>query len=178
MSSEHDVVERVLRLREAGNVERCHTMPHYDQYSVGKHCYDMLALLVVLHPDPPARLFRAVIYHDAHERFTGDIPGALKYLAPEIAAYMDEQKARIDAMLGYVFPELTDEDRAWLKTIDRIEFFLWVEDQIALGNQHVSGRRTSIVDQLADMSMPDPCRMFLDTYRWHRTGDNSIKPKE
>lgn len=170
-------VTKVLRLREAGNVERCHTLPHADTYSVGKHVYDMLALLVVLHPNPSAQLFRAIVYHDAHERWTGDIPGALKYLTPDLARYMDEQKDRIDDMVGYgpYLEFLTADEKKWLKALDRIEFFLWCEDQVAMGNRHISGRLDAVIAQLESTPLPDPCQLFLRDFKWHRTGDNDVQ---
>lgn len=180
-----DAVTRVLHLREAGNVERCHTLPHHGSYSVGKHCYDMLALLLVLHPEPPTKLLRAVIYHDAHERWIGDIPGALKYLSPALAKYLDQQKEQIDHIVGYTWAiaPLSIEETRWLKAVDRIEFFLWCSEQVdAMGNKHITGRLTAIKNQLREMyssgQLPQECMYFLDMYEWHRTSDDGIKPKE
>lgn len=172
----NEAIKKVLRLREAGKVERCHTLPIAGRhgYTVGQHVYDMLALLVVLHPSPSPQLFRAVVYHDAHERWTGDIPGALKYLTPELARYMDEQKGRIDKLVGYDVP-LSPEDAKWLKALDRIEFWLWCEDQVALGNKHVEGRLDAVIHQLHDTPMPDSCRDFMIEFDWHRTGDNDVR---
>lgn len=173
------LVEAVLRLREAGKVERCHTLPISGRhgYTVGQHCYDMLSLLVALHPDPRGALFKAVMYHDAHERWTGDIPGALKYLSKDLAHTMDEQKAKIDELLGFdVHMEfLTVEEKKWLKALDRIEFLLWCEDQVHLGNDHVRGRLEAVQDQLKETPMPPECATFLERFKWRRTHDNAIR---
>lgn len=177
MGTAESAVKRVLRLREAGHVERCHTLPHHDRYSVATHCYNMAALISALHPDPSANLYRAIVYHDAHERWTGDIPGALKYLRPDLAATLDHEKERIDALVGYEhhLVALSPDDRKWLKAVDRIEFYLWCEDQLALGNRHVGGRLEAVKVQLTETPMPPPCQAFLDAYQWHRTGDNDVR---
>ena len=71
---------RVLAAREGGNVLRCHTVPHHGQYSVGKHSYDALSLLLLLHPNPSMNLVKATLWHDCAERFVGDMPAPAKWL--------------------------------------------------------------------------------------------------
>lgn len=169
------VVDQVLRLREANRVERVHTLPTAGRngYTCGQHVADMLGLVLTLHPRPSANLLKAVVLHDFHERFIGDIPGAIREFSPEIAACLDEQKPKIDARLGVAATtELLDADeRRWLKAVDRLEFFLWVSDQLAMGNRHVEGRLVAVRDQLSRTELPAECADFLVQYHWKRTED-------
>ena len=80
-------IKRLKYLRESGSVERCHCIPHNSSYTVGKHCYDMVVLLMQLFPgDPSTALIKSVLYHDAHERTLGDLPATAKWDSPCLRA--------------------------------------------------------------------------------------------
>ena len=48
--NELSAVDRIKATREAGNVRRFHVVPHVGEYTVGKHSYDAVSMLFVLHP--------------------------------------------------------------------------------------------------------------------------------
>lgn len=169
----HEHVTKVLRLREAGHVERCHTIPHHGSYPVGLHTFHMLAMLVVLHPDPHPLLFQAIIYHDVHERWTGDVPPVVRRLVPEFAASYDSACTKIEKAADCPNVFLSSDGRMWIRALDRLEFFLWCHDQVNLGNQHVAECMGEITRWLQDnrAEMPEPCRDFFDNFEWKRTDE-------
>jgi 5'-deoxynucleotidase YfbR-like HD superfamily hydrolase len=126
-------------MREAGAVERCHTLPHHGSYTVGQHCYDALSLLLLLHPDPSLALIKATLWHDFPERWTGDVPAVIKWRDPNLHNALERAEGRILAeTFGTLHPwaELSFSDRCWIKAVDALELFLWCGDQLRLGNEN------------------------------------------
>lgn len=129
--------ELVRCLREAGAVERCHTLPHCGSYTVGQHSFDALSLLLVLHPAPSVALIKAVLWHDVAERWTGDVPAIAKWADPELAELLEASEERILRKLGVQPPrELPVEDCMWLDAVDKLELWLWAKGQLRMGNQN------------------------------------------
>ena len=170
--------ERVLRMREAGNVRRCHGLPHHGEYTIGKHSWDAVMLLYTCYPgEPSAALVRAVLLHDTAERWVGDLPSPALRKWPDLGrAYRDAEISIHNVLHGYD-PEvagLTNEERRWLKGVDRVELWLWCQDQMALGNKNAGNwsdglERTFQVDGL----LPE-LKQLVDTYRWRRTSNIEV----
>lgn len=129
-------VTRIMRLREGGHVERTHTVPHHGAYSVGKHTFDMLLLLDALHPCPPLRLYQAVLRHDLHERWTGDMPATVKRLEPRLYEANRDAAEKVEDAVGIDVPDLTIAEHQWMAALDTLEFYLWSLDQVNMGNEH------------------------------------------
>lgn len=170
-------VERVLATREGGNVRRCHVVPHQDEYTVGKHSYDAVSMLLVLHPNPSIHLVKALLWHDCAERWCGDMPATAKWYNESLAeAY---NLAEIGFMQDWEFyegfEEFTDDDYLWLNAIDKLELWLWCKDQLASGNQHI---REFIVHldrhfEERGADMPQPCRDFYNNFEWTRLPEST-----
>lgn len=142
------VAERIQFLREAAVVERMHTEPHVGSYTVGLHSYNALNLILVLNPAPSPSLIRAIMWHDAAERLTGDIPAPIKWKRPALKAMLSELEQQIDAHYGLV-QNLSTEDWRWLKAVDGLELWLWCDDQVRRGNQDARYTRTLLQERFA-----------------------------
>ena len=170
----------VIRMREGGHVQRCHCFPHHGSYDVAQHTWHMLALLEMLHPDPPRALYSAIIRHDVFERWTGDIPAVTSQIMPEMKVAKTEAEARVSQLIGIqevgFREELTTEDLAWIKALDSVEFLMWCDDQLAMGNRLIETKRDNVMDTLQNSweSWPHEIRSFLDDYRWTRTNDDIL----
>lgn len=168
----HDDVTRVLVTREAGHVRRCHVVPHHGEYTVGLHSYNALSMLLVLHPDPPMHLVKAMLWHDGAERWVGDMPAPAKWYEPALGeAYNMAEMAALQAWDLYEpWESMTDEDRRWLEAIDRLELWLWCQDQLMLGNQHIQGfiRHLNRYFKTNRDRMPTPCWRFYKDFSWKR----------
>lgn len=176
-------IQRIRALREAGNVRRAHIIPHLGEYTVGKHSYDALTLLLVLHPDPSLDLVKAVLWHDAGERYLGDMPASAKVVSPHLkTAYELAELTQLERMGVPALNELTLGERNWLRAVDMLELWLWCLDQKALGNRNVVRcyeNITRMLSEAADVTrknpstvpegaLPGPCFEFFYSYEWGR----------
>lgn len=174
-------VRKSIRFREAAAVERCHTTPHHWSYTVGQHSYNAAVLLLVLHPTlfkdllklPSGRLLLAVLFHDTHERWTGDLYGPVKWMYPEVGRTHNEAAEDINAKLGLDFlADLDAESFAWMKAVDRVELRQWALDQLAGGNMHASEIERRGAEELGRMQLPPRVADFLDALEWTRTDEH------
>lgn len=168
---------RVLAAREGGNVLRCHTVPHHGQYSVGKHSYDALSLLLLLHPGPSMNLVKAVLWHDCAERFVGDMPAPAKWLNQTLGEEYEKAEREAQEASGLKLPELTEEEQNWLTAVDRVELLLWAEEQSALGNRHIQGLMTASWGWLTQNAakVPAEVRDFVEGFIWRRLDNDPRK---
>lgn len=164
--------DRILAAREAGNVRRCHVVPHHGDYTNGKHSHDALSLLFILHPDPSINLIKAVHWHDGAERWVGDMPAPSKIFNP---ALRDEyERSERIALRRWEMHEgvesLTVEEAHWLRAIDALELMLWCMDQEALGNRHVYTFADTLKVYFGRLSgtIPAPVQEVIDTFEWRR----------
>lgn len=172
-TAEHIRVSRLLR--EAGNVERCHVIPHLGSYTVGKHSYDALSLLLVLypHPGPSQVLIKAMLWHDVPERWTGDLPAPVKWASGELAKSLQGIENRCYKAACIPMNELDPAERQWLDAVDKIELLLWAKEQLFLGN----GNAATVIGCLAryfqdnEARMPKECVEFLKQHQHTRTAD-------
>ena len=160
---------KVLALREGGNVRRAHTIPHRDEYTVGKHSYDVACIILALHPSPSAELLRACLLHDVPERWVGDIPATAKWYNIRIGEAFDEAERAVQLKWD-IEVELNEEDLAWLHAADRVEFWLWCHDQLNSGNLHVQEAKLAVEHwmRMHWEELPLYIQDFVDGFEWQR----------
>lgn len=166
-------IHKIRAIREGGNTERCHTTPHHGSYSVAEHSWNVATLLATLHPDPSRDLILAGMWHDVHERWTGDTPAPIKWCLGNVTR--DELKRlsdSIDSSLEIKF-YLPTEDIKWLKACDMLEFWLWSTDQQALGNCNANEGKLNAEHwfNTHEHDVPVTVRDFMTHYKWCRTSD-------
>ncbi len=166
-------INKVRAIREGGETERAHTIPHYGSYNVAEHSWGVATLLAILHPNPSRDLILASLWHDVHERWTGDIPAPIKWCLGNVTN--DELKRlsySINSDLGINF-NLSPEDIKWLKACDMLEFWLWSIDQQALGNCNANEGKANAEHWFSTHKdeVPDTVRDFMTQYGWDRTSD-------
>lgn len=167
-------LNRVLQMREGGNVARSHCIPHLDQYSVGKHTFDMLVLLDVLHPSPSLQLYQAILRHDLHERWTGDPPGSIKNFAPGVKEALKEMVSTVEDRMGLPSIEITAEEEEWIKALDQVEFYMWTLDQAAMGNKNAETSCRYVLQSIDNMDLPEEVQVFMEhliTTGWYRSSE-------
>lgn len=176
-AQQRDTVNRVLAAREAGHVLRAHAVPHHGTYSIAVHSYHAVSLLLILHPNPTIPLIRTMLWHDGAERWLGDLPSTGKAMEPELKEVYERAE---DRMLKRIFGldrtlSLDFEDECWVRSLDLLECWLWVQDQLAMGNRCVeqwNARCESWFKRMRDnATVPEPVRDFIDNFEWRRLDD-------
>lgn len=169
-SSKIDLLARLKVVRESAYVKRCHTIPIHGEYTVAQHCYGALNLLVVAHPDPSANLMKAVLWHDAHERYTGDIPSPALTSDGEFAKLHDRLAERVDRACG-LSVELSDDDRLWLRAVDKAELLLWAKEQLAMGNCNAAAIVGNLASWFGHNPVPLQIKHIIEHYDIVRAPD-------
>lgn len=160
----------IVYLREAGAIERAHTLPHHGSYRVDSHSWGVAMLIFTFHPNPSLRLIKRALTHDVAERWTGDIPAPTKWADGEIAKRLNMAELRIEKTLGLDI-ELDEDEKLWLKSCDVIELFLWAKDQVAMGNLNANVVLGNLASYFSRNAVPLPLKHFLETHTWTRTPD-------
>lgn len=158
------LTDRVIAVREASLVERCHVLPHVGSYNIGFHTYGVATLCHLLWPDQP-QLVIAALFHDTPERWTGDVPSQVIKANPAVAGTLSQLDADITGMLNLPCEHhLNDVDFARFKACDRLEFWLWCRDQLAFGNQMILNAMESIEDTLEsdNNTPPEVLTLYMD----------------
>ena len=152
---------RIKRLREAGGVIRCHTLSQINlgSYTVGAHSWNVVVLLLALHPNPSPELMKACLFHDVAERWLGDIPAPALWRDPLLGEVHGRLEREIMKNLG-AETNLSPEEKLWLEHLDRLDFFLWCEDQILLGNRNMEPVRDGVLARFKNLgaAVPAPIR--------------------
>lgn len=140
------VVERIKFAREGARVERTHASPGIGSNSVGMHTFNMLTMLLVLHPNASGLLIRAIIQHDIPERITGDTPHPAKKagivnlsIQALVETHLNQQTFLHDAA-----QELDEEETKWLHGLDMLEFYCYVRDQLMIGNRNYETKQKAV----------------------------------
>lgn len=159
---------RIQATREAGTVRRCHIVPHHGQYNIAQHSYGAVSLLLLLNPEPSLNLIKAVQWHDAGERWLGDMPAPAKWDNFDLGQVYEAAERRVLDAIG-LLPELTREEEHWLKAVDTLDLWLWCREEEALGNATVKAMRLAcekVTDARAlDGTLPKPVAAFYAATR-------------
>ena len=157
---------KVLAIREASKIERSHIVPHHGSYSNGFHQYNVAAMLLVLHPEPSSRLIRACMFHDVAERFVGDTPYTAKQTFPYLKEALQGAESSVDHILG-INETLSLPEQQWLVSLDMVEFYLWCDDEIEMGNRNARTPHQNawkVIKERWD-SFPKPVQAFINQFQ-------------
>lgn len=132
------LLEKIVKTRCGGAVERCHTIPHHGSYSNAKHSWGVAMLMLQLWPEDFPRLAAHCLTHDIAEGWTGDIPAPVLWACGSIKMSIDilENDLLEDAGCPRM-DSLSAEDKQKVKSCDSLELYFWCREQLNFGNKHV-----------------------------------------
>lgn len=122
--------------RFAGGVKRYHTWPTITQQTNAEHTWNVLRIWWMIWGAPSAEVATYLIWHDAGEIKTGDLPFPIKSRHPAIKKTFDQLEGEtVRAMRGPACLSLTGVDKTRAKIADLLEMweYGWVE--LNLGNR-------------------------------------------
>ena len=133
------MIESLKALYRAGFVKRAHAIDTLHVHTIAEHCYGMGCVVVYLckmndAEDCLGPLLQAVLYHDAPESHTGDVPAHIK----KNSAAIEHALAEIETMwrlgVDLKMPELTEWEAALLDVADRIDLCMLCAHEHMMGN--------------------------------------------
>ena len=172
--------ERILLMRQAGNIERCHLIPHLKEYTDAYHQYNCTILLLELYPfEPSKNLLCATLTHDCGEIFIGDTPRSAKWFWPDFGKILLQIETDIDKEFGFGESKysLTKIEQYWLKQIDILELWLWCQDEIyGWNNQHAVEVLDNINENWTNDKRPLEINEFINEF--NKIGWQRINPRK
>lgn len=160
------LLKKVGLLRNGGNVKRWHTKPIIGENTVGHHSFGALSLLLLLHPEPTLTLIKAIAWHDMGESEMGDVPSPALWADPEYNAAYTAGEQKVLDRIGVRMGLLSREEQAWLVGVDKLDAFLFVREQIALGNHNMYATYNLLLDWFAQkMELPREITALVDELR-------------
>ena len=127
--------------RLAGLVMRYHTHPTLHPQSVGEHTWQVMRLYWELYGDLPPEVSSYILWHDASELYTGDIPFPVKARNPKLKSLMDDMEDhQLARMIGVdrqqeVLGGVTELQRVRMKLCDLLDMHEHGHHEMMLGNQ-------------------------------------------
>lgn len=133
-------VSQVIAALETGQTLRFHTEVRrmIKTQDVAQHVHGMLWLILLLTNHAPSRqLLVGAVYHDAGERWTGDMPSPTKRTL-ELGARLDAlEAARLLEQVGTAGVTLSEQDEAVLKLVDALDGCFMCDREVKLGNRGI-----------------------------------------
>lgn len=89
------------------------------------HTWGVVAIILMLHPNPSRNLLGAAVFHDSGEFWAGDLPYPFKRDFPALAQQHQQCEAQLAQFNGVPQFEITEEEKLWIKLADRVESQLY-----------------------------------------------------
>jgi len=156
-----------METRFAGEVERYHAWRTLRRQSVGEHTWQVLRIYDEIFGLHDAEVARWILWHDAPELITGDVPFQTKRRWPEVKKALTEAEEVASRELDIVWPEITDLQRARIKLCDVLEMYEFGVREVQMGNQFCREVVRATAEALQDLleSLPDQ-RISLNGQTW------------
>lgn len=161
------MAEKVDIIRRAGSINRYHTERILGVDTVGTHSWNVTVLIVLLHPNPSARLIKAALFHDVGEAMVGDLPYPAKRQWPKLAEQLSKAEDEvIDILEIEAESKLPKDDYNWLKACDALEAGLFAKEQLELGNTRAREIYNRVFKQiLKGEHIPTEVQAFVEELR-------------
>lgn len=167
------IASAVIQSRLGGKVERCHNIPHLGSYTDASHSWGVAMLMWYLWPDDFARLAIYCLSHDVPEGLVGDVPAPTCRYVPGLKQGLTVLETKISHRLGLpAEAELNEEDMAKLKACDRLEFWLWAQEQLEMGNRMVQDGVVEMERYFEEVPLPDRAQHLYETLR-----ERGVRPR-
>lgn len=161
---EDGVAVRIIQSRLGGKVERCHSIPHQGSYSNAAHSWGVAMLMWYLFPVDFPRLGIYCITHDVPEGWVGDVPATVMRYSPTVRPELAKLEKMISDDLRIPFEgDLSEEDHRKLKACDRLELYLYLCEQLCLGNVHAREPLRELDRYFTEQPLIEPAQTFWRT---------------
>lgn len=125
--------------RWAGEVERYHTWPINRRQSVGEHTWQVMRIYWEIWGPMSSAVSSVILWHDAGELGTGDIPFPVKRNNPILKEEFDQLEIQVLMAMGVdtrkCVEGLKEEELLRIEVCDLIEMWEFGAAELARGNQ-------------------------------------------
>lgn len=132
-------LKRMAAMYDAGRVKRLHGRATVAEHPISSHVYGTLVLAVELSALNDVRLEKvmlALLYHDAAELVTGDVPAPVKRENPLLAQTLQQLEQRWERKMGLRLPDdLTQLEKQLVKACDTLDLAFNVLHERTMGNR-------------------------------------------
>jgi 5'-deoxynucleotidase YfbR-like HD superfamily hydrolase len=132
-----EAYQRFDLMRQAARTRRCHTQMVIHPQGVGEHTFSALAILDLIAPDCRKEVWRALLYHDAPEAVTGDVPAPAKWVFSDLEKVLRSVEERIRHEYGIHCPIAAFEEE-YIKYADIMELVWYGIEEYRMGNRAVA----------------------------------------
>lgn len=155
--------------RHCFQVKRYHTFPTLQSQTVGEHTCQVLRIYSEMFGPPSAEVVQGILWHDAGELWTGDVPFDAKRAYPELriaVSSVDDQA--VDRLSGGRFPRnLPGEYRKRIKVCDLAEMAEFGMEEALMGNAHYGHViRSKVVKAIFDLLKTMSAQDATDFEEW------------
>ena len=123
--------------RNAGLIERYHEHPTVQRQNVGEHTWQVMRIWLVIFgrkdDATDGRILQYIMFHDAGELGTGDIPFPVKKNNPPLKAIMDELEHQSLMRQKIVLPDMSEHELKEVKICDLIEMAEFGREELRRG---------------------------------------------
>lgn len=144
--------------RFAGAIKRYHTWPTLQAQTNADHCYHVLRIYSMIFGLPSPEVTGYIIWHDAGEIKTGDLPHPIKANNPALKEVADRLEAEAVKDMGGPSLELSDDLKVKVKMADCIEMLEFSMVELGLGNswaqpisQNMSNAIQALIEKLPEL---------------------------
>lgn len=120
--------------RFAGQVERYHTWPIHRRQSVGEHTWQILRIYATIWGPPAPEVTYYIIWHDAGELATGDLPFPIKRNNPGLKIICDDLEEEALKAFGVKLPKLSAKEKLKIRFADLVEMWEYGCVEYMMGN--------------------------------------------
>lgn len=121
--------------RFAGSLRRYHTWPVLQQQTNAEHTWHVMCIFFQIWGPLPPHISTYLLWHDAGEIVTGDLPFPFKANNPDIKVKITKLEHGAITGMGGQVPQLSADEASRVKAADLIEMHLFGCQEMLLGNK-------------------------------------------
>lgn len=152
--------------RFAGQIERYHTWSVHRKQSNGEHMWQQMRIWYLIWGPMPPQVSTRILWSDAGELQTGDLPFPVKAHHLEIKRIFDLLERTAVAAMGGDLPELGEHDEARVKICDLIEMLEFGFVERNMGNLYAQPIIEDTLDAALKKLRPLPEAMKNPAYAY------------
>lgn len=145
---------RVMELRKGAHVRRYHTERLIGHQSNAEHSHGVAMLFIQFYPHlANSNAIMACLFHDLPEGLVGDMPAPAKWAFPNLYEEYHKAEQERASYLG-IRVGLNESEKEAVYNCDLLEAFVFVYEQIKLGNRMLPHAYSSLYSRLSQRILP------------------------